>query len=100
MVTDQTYTLRFKLSTNEGNSDRFNVTWVLQQPDSPYTKYFSKEFEIPATGSKLKIVDLSVPVSTKNASLQLWLGGPDGARKAKDHVVDLKDFSFSEASAS
>ena len=100
VVPDQTYTLKFKLSTKEGNSERFNVTWVLQQQASPYKKYFSKEFVIRAAGSKLRIVDLSVPVSDKTASLQLWLGGPDGAHKAKDRVVDLKDFSFSEASNS
>jgi hypothetical protein len=100
VVPDQTYTLRFKLSTNDGNTQRFNVTWVLQEAKDPYKKYFLKEFEIPATGSKLKIVDLSVPVSNKNASLQLWLGGPGGAQKVKDRVVDLKDFSFSEATDS
>ena len=99
VVPDQTYTLQFKLSTSEGNSQRFNVTWVLQDPQS-HKKYFSKEFEIPATGSKLKIVDLSVPESNKNASLQLWLGGPSGVQKAKDKAVDLKDFSFSESSTS
>ena len=73
---------------------------MLQEQNSPYKKYFIKEFEIPAAGSKLKIVDLSVPASNKSASLQLWLGGPGGAQKAKDHVVDLKDFSFSEATSS
>jgi hypothetical protein len=100
VVPDQTYTLKFMLATNKENSERFNVTWRLQQQASPFKKYFSKEFEIPATGSKLKIVDLSVPESTKTASLQLWLGGPGGAEKVKDRVVDLKDFSFAEATSS
>ena len=98
---DQTYTLTFKLSGKSGGDAKgFTATWVLQQKDKPYKKYFSKEFQIPATGSKPQSVDISVPASNADASLQLWLGGPSGAWAAKDHVVHLSDFSFSEASNS
>ena len=98
---DQTYTLTFKLSSNSGGDAKgFTVTWVLQQKDKPHKKYFSKEYQIPATGSQPQTVDFSVPASNSDASLQLWLGGPGGAWKAKDHVVQLSDFSFSEASNS
>ena len=98
---DQTYTLNFKLSSVQGGDAKgFTVTWVLQQKDKPYKQYFKKEYQIPATGSGLQTVDIPVPASNADASLQLWLGGPGGAWAAKDHAVQLSDFSFSEASNS
>ena len=99
VVPEQTYTLKFMISTKEGNSKPFNVTWCSRSKTRRIKSTLERSSRFQQPGPTYS-VDLSVPVTNKSASLQLWVGGPDGAEKAKDRVVDLKDFSFAEATSS